>query len=317
MKLGFVTAILADQSFDYVLDFAAKENFSCLEVGCWPVGKAERRYAGITHIDIGGLTDSLAEETKAKIAASGIGVSSLCYYPNMLCEDHAEAQVYIDHFAKIIKAAPKLGVDTVTSFAGRDPKKSIDENWPRFLEVWKPLVKLAEDNGVRIGIENCPMFFSADEWPSGKNLAISPAIWRRMFSDISSDSFGLNYDPSHLLWMQMDYVKPLKEFASKLFHVHAKDAMVDRDALNDVGILATPLEFHTPKLPGLGDINWSSFFGTLTDVGYTGPVCIEVEDRPYEGTLEGRESALRQSARFLRNFISEEISAADEQDQRR
>lgn len=307
MKLGFVSAILADQSLDEVLDFAAAEKFSTVELMCWPVGEAERRYAGVTHVDVTNFSSARADDIRAKIETRGLSISALGYYPNPLCADRAEGQFYIDHLAKVIAAAPKLGVTTVNSFAGRDPAKTIDENWPRFLEVWKPLVSLAEDHGVRIGIENCPMYFSSDEWPSGKNLAISPAIWRRMFSDIQSISFGLNYDPSHLLWQQMDYLKPLREFASKLFHIHAKDAIVDRQLLDDVGILATPLEFHTPKLPGLGDIDWGKFFSVLGQVGYTGPVCIEVEDRPYEKTLAGRQGALRQSARFLRNFLSEEI----------
>ena len=308
MRLGFVSAILADQSLEEVLDFAASEGFSTIEMMCWPVGQAERRYAGVTHVDIAELSNTQAEEIRGTVESRGLTISALGYYPNPLCADPSEGQVYIDHLAKVISAAPMLGVTTVNSFVGRDPAKSVDQNWSRFLEVWNPLVRLAEDHGVRIGIENCPMYFSSDEWPSGKNLAISPAIWRRMFSDIQSDSFGLNYDPSHLLWQQMDYLKPMREFASKLFHIHAKDAIVDQLLLDDVGILATPLEFHTPKLPGLGDIDWGKFFSVLGEVGYTGPVCIEVEDRSYEKTLAGRQGALRQSARFLRNFLSGETS---------
>ena len=259
MKLGFVSAILADQNLDEVLDFAAAEGFSCVELMCWPMGKAERRYAGVTHVDVADLSDGQVGEINEKVSERGLSISGLGYYPNPLCPDHDEAQVYIDHLAKVIDASAKLGVNVMNTFIGRDPAESIDDNWPRFLEVWKPLVKRAEDQGARIGIENCPMFFSADEWPSGKNLAISPVVWRRMFNDISSDSLGLNYDPSHLLWQQMDYLKPIKEFSEKLFHIHAKDAWVDRDALNEVGILATPLEYHTPKLPGLGDIDWEVF----------------------------------------------------------
>src|SRR5690606_14525154 len=169
---------------------------------------------------------------------------------------------------------------------------------------WKPIVALAEQHQVRIGIENCPMLFTADEWPGGKNLAISPAIWRRMFDEIDSDNFGLNYDPSHPAWMQMDPIEPLWDFSHKLFHIHAKDVRVDRRRLNEVGILAHPLEYHTPKLPGLGDVNWGRFFSVLGDVGYDGPVCVEVEDRAYEGSLESRKAALRQSAIYLRNFIA-------------
>ena len=308
MKLGFVSAILADQNLDEVLDFAAAEGFSCVELMCWPMGKAERRYAGVTHVDVAELSGDQIKEINDKVSERDLSISGLGYYPDPLCPDRDEAQVYIDHLAKVIDASAELGVNVVNTFIGRDPAKSIDDNWPRFLEVWKPLVKRAEDQGVRIGIENCPMYFSADEWPSGKNLAISPVVWRRMFNDISSDSLGLNYDPSHLLWQQMDYLKPLKEFSEKLFHIHAKDARVDRDALNEVGILATPLEYHTPKLPGLGDINWGGFFSVLGQTGYKGPVCIEVEDRPYERTLTGRQGALRQSARFLRNFMTEELA---------
>ena len=171
------------------------------------------------------------------------------------------------------------------------------------MTTWKPLIDLAEDRGIRIGIENCPMLFSADEWPGGKNLATTPEIWTRMFSDIHSDCFGLNYDPSHMIWQHMDYLAPMRDFSDKLFHIHAKDVRIDRHQLNQVGIMAHPSKFHTPKLPGLGDVNWGQFFSTLTDCGYRGPVCVEVEDRAYEGSLTERVKSLRQSHTFLRNFI--------------
>ena len=125
-----------------------------------------------------------------------------------------------------------------------------------------------------------------------------------MFSDIPSDSFGLNYDPSHMVWQQMDCIQPMRDFADKLFHVHAKDVRIDQVRLNQVGIMAHPLEYHTPKLPGLGDVDWGRFCSVLADVGYDGPVCVEVEDRAYEGTLELRKASLRQSHTYLRNFIS-------------
>ena len=305
MKLGFVSAILADQSLDQVLDFAAAEGFSCIELMCWPVGKAERRYAGVTHVDVTDITQDQADEIKVKVSERGLSISGLGYYPNPLVADHEEAQVYIDHLGKVIAAAPKLGVPVVNSFIGRNPAQSVDGQWSRFLDVWKPLIQQAEDANVKVAIENCPMYFTSDEWPSGKNLAISPAIWRRMFNDIDSDHFGLNYDPSHLRWQQMDYLKPIREFHAKFFHVHAKDAIVDKAALDDVGILATPLEYHMPKLPGMGDIDWEKFFVALNQVNYTGPVCIEVEDRDFEDSLAGRQKALRQSAGYLRNFMSE------------
>jgi sugar phosphate isomerase/epimerase len=203
----------------------------------------------------------------------------------------------------VILAAKLLGVGVVNTFVGRDWTKSVDENWPRFLEVWEPLIAFAADQGIKIGIENCPMSFTRGEWPGGKNLASSPAIWRRMFNDIPGENFGLNFDPSHLLWQRMDYLKPLREFAGRIFHVHAKDVRIDQDRLDDVGVLAFPLQYHTPKLPGLGDVEWGKFISTLNETGYGGAICIEVEDRAYEGSLENRKDALRQSARYLRQFL--------------
>ncbi len=304
MKLGFCSAILADYSLEQVVRFASTEGFACVELMCWPKGKAERRYAGVTHVDVAGLKKSDARRINDLLGAAGVAISGLGYYPNPLAPAASEARVYINHIKKVIRAAELLGVGVVNTFVGRDWTKSVEANWPAFLKRWPPIVKYAEDHGVRIGIENCPMLFTDDEWPGGKNLAHSPAVWRRMFEAIPSKSFGLNYDPSHLVWQGIDYVRPVEEFADRIFHVHAKDARVDGGRLDDVGILALPPQYHTPKLPGLGDVDWGRLFSTLTDVGYDGPVCIEVEDRAYEGPKKKREEALRQSAAYLRQFIA-------------
>jgi sugar phosphate isomerase/epimerase len=303
MKLGFVSAILPDLSLEEVVQFAAAEGFGCVELMCWPKGKAERRYAGVTHVDVVGFTKDDAARVNEVVNEAGLNISGLGYYPNPLAPDKAEAQVYIDHLKQVILAAETLGLNVVNTFIGRDWTKSVDDNWPHFKEVWVPLIKFAEDHGIRIGIENCPMFFSKDEWPGGKNLAHTPAIWQRMFEEIPSDNFGLNYDPSHMIWQHMDYLKPLRDFRDKLFHVHAKDVRVDKHRLDEVGIMATPLEYHTPKLPGLGDIDWGKFFSVLTDTGYDGPVCIEVEDRAYEASLESRKASVTQSGRYLKQFM--------------
>ena len=230
-------------------------------------------------------------------------ISGLGYYPNPLAPDAGEARIYVEHIKAVIRAAALLGVGVVNTFIGRDWTRSLDENWPRFLATWRPLVGYAADHGVKIAIENCPMLFTRDEWPGGKNLARNPAIWRRMFDEIPSPNFGLNYDPSHLVWQQMDYVAPLDEFKERIFHVHAKDARIDRLKLDQVGILAYPNEYATPKLPGLGDVNWGRFFGALTDIGYQGPVCVEVEDRAFEGNLALRRRALAQSRVFLHQYV--------------
>lgn len=303
MKLGFVSAILPELSLAEVLQTAAEIGYDCVEVMCWPVGKAERRYAGVTHIDVTHFTREQAAEIKAIMRDTGVSISGLGYYPNPLCPDPAEGEVYIEHIRKVIRAAATLEIGQMNTFIGRDWQRSIDANWPRFMEVWPPLISLAEREGVRIGIENCPMIFTYDEWPGGKNLASSPAVWRRMFAEIESDHFGLNYDPSHLVWQHMDYLRPIWEFANKLYHVHAKDVRVDKHRLDEVGIMVPPLAYHSPKLPGLGEVDWGRFFSLLGDHGYDGPVCVEVEDRAFEDSLAGRKAALQQSHTYLRQFI--------------
>ncbi len=301
MQLGFVSAILPDLSLPEVMRFAQQTGFDCVELMCWPKGKAERRYAGITHVDVANLSDADVEEIKALVAETGVSISGLGYYPNPLTPDEAEAAVYVEHIKKVIAAAPRLGVGVINTFVGRDWTKSVDDNWPRFLATWKPIIAFADDHGVKVGIENCPMSFTKDEWPGGKNLASAPAIWRRMFNDIPSANFGLNYDPSHMILQRMDYLTPMREFKDRLHHMHAKDVRFDYDKLNEVGQFAFPNQYHTPKLPGLGDVDWGKFYSVLSEV-YQGPVCIEVEDRAYEGSLELRQAALRQSGRYLRGF---------------
>ena len=306
MQLGFLTAILPDLGLSEILKIANEIGYDCLEVCCWPPSVAERRYSGVTHIDVLDMlaSDGEADRIRNQFLGFDLSISGLGYYPNPLSPEGNDAAIAANHLRCVIEAAPALGVDRVNTFVGRDWRLSVEDNWPRFLDTWCPLVEFAEKHGVRIGIENCPMIFTADEWPGGKNLASNPAIWRRMFEAIPSPNFGLNYDPSHMVWQHMDYLKPMREFAERISHVHAKDVRVDQHLLDDVGTLAHPNLYHSPKLPGMGDVDWGKFFSTLTDVGYRGPVCVEVEDRAYEGSLEDRIQALRQSYNYLRQFIA-------------
>ncbi len=303
IQLGYVSAIVPDSTLEQVFAIAADIGYDCVEVMCWPQGKATRRYSGITHINIAELDDSGIAAIAELSNRYGVSISGLGYYPNALSRDAAEAEQAVEQIKSVITATSMLGLSRMNTFIGRDSTQSIDDNWPRMLETWKPIIRHAEEQGVKIGIENCPMLFTADEWPGGKNLAASPVIWRRMFNDIPSDHFGLNYDPSHLVFQQMDYLKPMREFTEKLFHIHAKDVRVDQHLLDDHGILAHPNEYHTPKLPGMGDIDWGQFFSVLTDTGYEGPVCVEVEDRAFEGSIDDSKNALRQSHTFLRNYV--------------
>lgn len=303
MKLGFVSAILDTYSFEEMMDTASKMGFECVEVACWPQGKAERRYAGVSHINVDDTSAEYVSYIKNYASEKGVAISSLAFYPNTMDSDPEKRQASIDHLMKVINMSALLGVNMVTTFIGRMQDKTVEENIEEFKKVWPPIIKFAEEKGVKVAIENCPMLFTNDQWPGGQNLATTPAIWRELFSIIPSDNFGLNYDPSHFVWQMIDYIKPIYEFKDKIFHVHYKDIKVYRDRLNDYGIMATPLKWMSPKLPGLGDVDWGKYVSALTDIGYTGCTCIEVEDKAFEGSKDRVEASLILSKRYMEQFV--------------
>ncbi len=301
MQLGFVSAIFEDLSLEEVLAFAASEGYECVEAMCWPEGKRDRKYGGVRHIGVEDFTSCQADDLRALCAKHGVFISGLGYYSNPLAADAEEAEVAVAHLHKVIDAAALLKLD-VNSFVGAHPNLNLEDNLKRYAEVWPGLVRHAEDRGVRIAIENCPMLFPRF-WPFGMNLARTPEIWRRMYEIIPSASFGLNYDPSHLVMQLIDPIGPIREFGSRIFHTHAKDMRVDHERLQEVGSLVLPMERSTAKLPGLGDVNWGRWIAALNDIGYDGPVCVEVEDEAYTHTLEGRKRSLRISRNILRPLI--------------
>ncbi len=299
MQLGFVSAVLSDLSLEQVLAFADDSGFSCVEVLCWPAG-GDRRH-GRTHLDVGDFDDYRAGQVRDLLRTHGVQISALGYYPNPLDPDPASRRVSIAHLEKVIDAARRLGVGVVNTFIGRDPSRPLEAQWPLLREVWPPVVQRAEQAGIRLGIENCPMLSKPEQWPGGKNLAVSPAVWRKLFEVLPGPALGLNFDPSHLVWQRIDYVRCVREFGSRIVHVHAKDTRIDYDRLYEEGILG--MGWHRGKLPGLGEVDWPAFFAALTEAGYRGPVCVEMEDAAYEGSLENRLRALRQSKRFLEQWV--------------
>ena len=305
MKLGFVSAILDTWTYEEMMDFASDHGFECVEVACGPQGKAERRYAGVSHIDAERVLedDTYAAHITDYSKEKGVQISSLAYYPNTMDGNLEKREAAVSHLKNLIKASHKLGIGMVTTFIGRDQTKNIEENLELVKEVWPSIIKTAEENDVKIAIENCPMLFGPDQWPGGQNLMTTPKIWRQVFEILNSDNLGINYDPSHFVWQMIDYIKPIYEFKDKIFHVHYKDIKVYPDRLNDCGIMAYPLDFMSPKLPGLGDVDWGKYVSALTDIGYDGCTCIEVEDKAFEGTKEKVEDSLVLSQRYLRNFV--------------
>jgi sugar phosphate isomerase/epimerase len=284
LKLGLLTAAFSSLSLEEVADWAAGNGFEAIEVACWPAAGAERRrYAGVCHIDVDALD---VEGVRRTVESRGLTISALAYYPNPLDPDPEQRSLAQAHLRKVIAAAARLDVNLVGTFIGRDQNLAVEPAFAQVLEQWPPLVKFAADRGVRIAIENCPMIFSADEWPGGRNLAYSPALWRRLFEAMPGDTLGLNLDPSHLVWQFIDIPRAVREFGRRIYHVHAKDLEIDRDGLYSNGVMSLGMGWQIPRMPGLGEVPWNRFIAALIAAGYDGVVSVEHEDRSFEGDLD-------------------------------
>ena len=304
ITFGILSAILESWDYKEMIDTVSEIGYKCVEVACWPKGKGERRYAGTSHIDTENLGKAEAEDILQYAAAHDVRISSLAYYPNTLDPDLEKRAAAIKHIHSLIDASSLLGVNMVTTFIGRDQTKTVEANLSIVKEVWPEILDHAKEKGVRIAIENCPMLFGPDQWPGGQNLFYSPVIWERVFDVLPYDNLGINFDPSHFVWQQLDYIKAIYDFRDRMFHIHFKDIKLKKDKLGDAGVLAYPLDYMTPKLPGLGDVDWGAFISALTDIGYSGYAVAEIEDKAYEGSREDVISSLRQVYGYLRNFMT-------------
>jgi sugar phosphate isomerase/epimerase len=284
MKLGLLTAAFPDLTLEEVAAWAAAEGFETLEVACWPAAGGERRrYAGVSHVDV---TSFDPDEVRGVLDRHGLEISALAYYPNNLHPDDAHREEVNGHLLKVIDAAAALGVPTVGTFVGNDKDRPVPENLERFRRIWPAIVDHAGERGVKIAIENCPMIFSYDEWPGGSNLAWSPAIWDELFAAIPAPHFGLNLDPSHLVWLMIDPERAVYDYADRIFHTHAKDLEIRRDGLYRHGTFSAGIGWQVPRLPGLGEVDWSRFVAALYGAGYDGAISVEHEDRRFEGDVD-------------------------------
>jgi len=293
MKIGLMSAAFPDMSLEDLATWAADSGFGMLELACWPAGEGkDRKYGGVVHVDVASLTPAEAGEINGMLAEKGLEISSLGYYPNPLHPDEAHREHVIAHLKRVIVGAEMLGVEVVGTFVGRtwdatvtgrNWQKDLDHNFELFVTIWPGLVKFAADHNVRIAIEHCPMLW-ADTWPGGSNLPHSPALLDRMFEAVPDDNFGLNFDPSHLVWQHIDYIRFVYDFGDRIFHVHAKDMDIDEEMFYQDGILGCGFRWQIPRLPGQGLIDWQKLIATLYDVGYDFVLSIEHEDRNWEGS---------------------------------
>jgi sugar phosphate isomerase/epimerase len=286
MRLGLLTAPFPDTELDEVVAWTAANGFESIEIACWPRSTGPtRRYAGTSHIDVANLSPAAARDLAASIRGTGLHISGLGFYPNPLHPDAAHRDAVIGHLRHVITAAEAMDVPLVNTFMGGDAALTQDENWERALVIWPDIVRFAQDHGRKITIENCPMIFSRDEWPAGHNIAWSPSMWRRILEQWGG-TIGLNYDPSHLVWLMIDQTRFIREFGPHILHVQAKDLTIDRDGLYERGTLSSGMGWQVPRLPGLGDVDWARFHADLYRAGYDGDIIIEHEDRGFEKTDE-------------------------------
>jgi sugar phosphate isomerase/epimerase len=303
MKLGILTAPFPDLPLDEVAAWSGANGFESIEIACWPAAKGpQRRYAGTSHIDVTDLSESRASEIVDQVAAQGLTISGLGYYPNPMHPDRETREAAIAHQKLVIEACAKMKVPFFNTFMGGDPSLHVDANWERALEIWPPIVEHAKSQGVKVTIENCPMIFSYDEWPAGNNIAWSPYIWRRIIEQWGG-TVGLNYDPSHLVWLMIDQERFIREFGPHILHVQAKDVEIDRNGLYERGTLSGGMGWQIPRLPGLGEADWGRIFAALWRTGYDGDIIIEHEDRDFEKTEDLVKRGFLLARDILRPYI--------------
>jgi sugar phosphate isomerase/epimerase len=307
MYLGFLTGCLGGIPLKEKAKWASEQGFKALELSCWPRSN-NRDYSG-SEIDVANFTEVEATEVKEYFKEYGLTISSLAYYDNNLDKDLEKRSFINNHFKKCVDAAVLLGVPAVGTFIGRNIDKSIEENFDEFQVVFKDLVTYAEEKGIKVMIENCPMVgWQASGLPG--TISFTPELWREMFKRVPNKNFGLNYDPSHLIGMLIDYVEPIKEFKDRIFHVHAKDTEVFEDKLKQYGVFNKQLNkthedfgYWVPKMPGLGQINWGKFISELNEIGYEGVISIEHEDPLYEGSEEKVKTGLKLGIEYLSKLV--------------
>lgn len=291
MKLGLFTAAFPERTLDDVARWAAGAGFEALEIASWPAG----------HLDVEAFDP---DTVLGLVADHGLDISALAYYPNNLDPDDAAREAAHAHLRRVVDAAARLGVGLVCTFAGADRWAPLAENLDRFRRIWPPLVGYAEERGIRIAIENCPMAFSLEQWPGGTNLAYCPAAWDAMFEAIPSAALGLNLDPSHLVWLQVDYERAVRDYGTRILHVHAKDTELRREELYRRSILSLGVGWQAARMPGRGEIDWGRFVGALRAVRYDGVVSVEHEDEDFEGSDELVERGFLVARDTLRPLLS-------------
>ena len=269
LRLGFYT----DYS-EETAAFAEETGFNSLQLSAWPDSALNPDTVNQEQLD----------EILADLQRRDLEISALGYYPNYLApnaEERAECRRY---FLAVLDLAQRMEVSVVSTFVGCDPYRSVEENLAEFQNVFREFCSEAEERGLRIAIENCPMIEPKTNHCT--NLAFSPEVWERMFELVPSSALGLEMDPSHMVWLGIDYLQAIRDFGDRIYHAHAKDTEVQRDVLARVGIYGQSfgeitgfgLGWWRGRAPGWGEVDWPAYISALIEVGYDGNIDIEHEE---------------------------------------
>lgn len=282
MHIGFLTNCLRHRTLPEIIAWAGANDFSSLELACWP----HEKNTVDPSLDVTYFNQQNADELNALARQQNITFTCLTYCPNTLDRDPARRAANVQYLYRVMDAAQMLGVKTICTFVGRDETKTQAQNFDEMVRVFTPLLDYAAARNVRIAIENCPMPGWQFEGLPG-NLAYAPLIWDELFARLPHANFGLNLDPSHLVWLGVNYYDVVPKYAPRIFHTHAKDTQIyaDKRAYNSI-LNSGDHTWWIYRLPGKGEVDWTRWANVLRANGYDGVLSIEHEDPDYAHTEE-------------------------------
>lgn len=293
MKLGLNTNCLRGRDLSGAIEFAGKHGFSHIEVMANPLNSGSGVFLDVEKMDGNG-----AERIGRILDENGVRINCLSYYANMFMPVNGDSEYHEGMLRKVIDGAGLLKVDKVSMFTGFSLHLSISENVDRLEKMIRPVLEYASGKNVRLMLENTPLM-SGEEL--GGNFAYCPELWDVIFTRIPDENFGLNYDPSHLYWLGIDYSLFLSVFADRIFQVQACDSEILVEKLRMTGIFGN--DWFRSRIPGYGAIDWKKFFSALYEAGFDGVISLENKDPVWLSDDEKVEKGIMLGKKFLETFL--------------
>jgi len=278
MQVGILTAPFANENMETIVAFAAEAGADALEIDVRPHANA---------LNVVSFDDAQAADILASVRAADLAISSLACYVNISDADEGERATNQANLRKAIDMASANDIEIVCCIAGLPPAGMTREETIGQIAApfFKETCAYAADKGIKLALEN---------WFATNIMNLDQ--WDLIFDNVDADNFGLNYDPSHLYWMGIDYLYAVEKFASRIFHTHGKDVEIMEHKLRLIGNQADR-GWWRYVIPGYGEIDWGIYIARLRDNGFDGVISIEHEDRAF-----GREEGFLKGIKQLRQY---------------